>query len=457
MKQWLVTLTNKSATPPYRSSDHEMFLRGLPHLCQRMKRPSSEEIHKIKREPKSLPVPDLYALSRDNPLPEVPGISAPAPANGVSSAATEVTNSASSYSATMGNFAPVAQGVHSAQFPTQFGMDTTAGLGIFLQQMNTMRAVNAPATVSSGSITNGMSTADLFSFINSQRQQGAPGPAQQQPPQQQQQQQVFPNAAMLSSTGSGNGGYSGNGNNNAADILALLRQQSGAPLTQAQPPPPASATLLPGSGTTAEQVLALLRQRASSSAPVPMPVPSTTPPSNMIPALLAALLSQHNSNSGQAATRVPMAAHAAPGVPDLSSFLQQVQARPSASAPAPAFHVDVSQQAPNNNVAVLLAQLSQHLGAGSGGGGGGGGAPTAQEAALLLLMQGRQPSSQPLSPSMAPVVPPPPPPQAPAPPSLPAGLNIQELLRQLSNVARNNGSSNNNNNNRHQSSPDQQN
>jgi len=378
MKQWLVTLTNLLFAPQYRSSDHEMFLRGLPHLCQRMKRPSSEEIHKTKREPKSLPVPDLYALSRDNPLPEVPGISAPAQANGVSSAATEVTNSASSNSATMGNFAPVAQGVHSAQFPTQFGMDATAGLGIFLQQMNAMRAVNAPATVSSGSITNGMSTADLFSFINSQRQQGAPGPAQQQP----QQQQVFPYAAIPPSTGSGNGGYSGNGNNNAADILALLRQQSGAPLTQAQPPPPASATLLPGSGTTAEQVLALLRQRASSSAPVPMPVPSTTPPSNMIPALLAALLSQHNSNSGQAATRVPMAAHAAPGVPDLSSFLQQVQARPSASAPAPAFHVDVSQQAPNNNVAVLLAQLSQHLGATSGVGGGGNGEGAERNAAV---------------------------------------------------------------------------
>jgi hypothetical protein len=52
----------------YNSYYHEMFLRGLPHLCEKMKRLASKDEARVKNE--DAPTPDFYALSRDHPLPE---------------------------------------------------------------------------------------------------------------------------------------------------------------------------------------------------------------------------------------------------------------------------------------------------------------------------------------------------------------------------------------------------
>jgi hypothetical protein len=52
----------------YNSYYHEMFLRGLPHLCEKMKRLASKDEARVKNE--EAPTPDFYALSRDHPLPD---------------------------------------------------------------------------------------------------------------------------------------------------------------------------------------------------------------------------------------------------------------------------------------------------------------------------------------------------------------------------------------------------
>lgn len=49
---------------------HELFLRGMPHLCSRVLRlVKSGKMNDHSR--KDIPIPDFYALSRDNPLPEI--------------------------------------------------------------------------------------------------------------------------------------------------------------------------------------------------------------------------------------------------------------------------------------------------------------------------------------------------------------------------------------------------
>jgi hypothetical protein len=55
--------------PDYNSYYHELFLRGLPRLCEKMKRLSGKDEKKNEENPDA-PVPDFYALSRQNPLPE---------------------------------------------------------------------------------------------------------------------------------------------------------------------------------------------------------------------------------------------------------------------------------------------------------------------------------------------------------------------------------------------------
>ena len=48
---------------------NQLFLRGMPHLCDRMRRLTAKDIAKRKIEGE-VPLPDLNALSRDHPLPE---------------------------------------------------------------------------------------------------------------------------------------------------------------------------------------------------------------------------------------------------------------------------------------------------------------------------------------------------------------------------------------------------
>jgi hypothetical protein len=47
----------------------ELFLRGMPHLCDKMRRLTTKDLSK-KKKMEDGPTPDFYALSRDNPLPE---------------------------------------------------------------------------------------------------------------------------------------------------------------------------------------------------------------------------------------------------------------------------------------------------------------------------------------------------------------------------------------------------
>ncbi|GKY96794.1 hypothetical protein MPSEU_000638600 [Mayamaea pseudoterrestris] len=65
-----------SAGPDYNSYYHELFLRGLPHLSQRMKRVSTKEgkstgSEAVDHDGEQV-VPDFYAISRENPIPDLP-------------------------------------------------------------------------------------------------------------------------------------------------------------------------------------------------------------------------------------------------------------------------------------------------------------------------------------------------------------------------------------------------
>jgi len=62
---------------------HEMFLRGLPHLSAKMKRPSSKSILAKGQLDSSDPTPDFYAVSHVQPLPEPDFAKGPPPMDGV--------------------------------------------------------------------------------------------------------------------------------------------------------------------------------------------------------------------------------------------------------------------------------------------------------------------------------------------------------------------------------------
>jgi hypothetical protein len=51
----------------YNAYYHEMFLCGLPHICNKMRRLTSKDEDRVKNE--DAPTPDFYSLSRTNPLP----------------------------------------------------------------------------------------------------------------------------------------------------------------------------------------------------------------------------------------------------------------------------------------------------------------------------------------------------------------------------------------------------
>jgi hypothetical protein len=52
-----------------------MFLRGMPHLCEKMRRLTTKDIGKRKKLDDE-PTPDFYSMSRENPLPESAPIAA---------------------------------------------------------------------------------------------------------------------------------------------------------------------------------------------------------------------------------------------------------------------------------------------------------------------------------------------------------------------------------------------
>jgi len=54
----------------YNAYYHEMFLRGMPHLSAKMKRPTSKSTLAKEQVDSSDPTPDFYAMSRLQPLPE---------------------------------------------------------------------------------------------------------------------------------------------------------------------------------------------------------------------------------------------------------------------------------------------------------------------------------------------------------------------------------------------------
>jgi len=78
----------------YNSYYHELFLRGMPHLCDKMRRLTTKDLSK-KKKMEDGPTPDFYALSRDNPLPEstpVPTTTLTPPALAGGRTGTDMTN-----------------------------------------------------------------------------------------------------------------------------------------------------------------------------------------------------------------------------------------------------------------------------------------------------------------------------------------------------------------------------
>mmetsp|Transcript_53803 Transcript_53803/g.161020 ORF Transcript_53803/g.161020 Transcript_53803/m.161020 type:complete len:660 (-) Transcript_53803:103-2082(-) len=61
----------------YGSYYHELFLRGIPHLAQRMRRPAPGGPRKNRKEANAVPAPDFDEISRLRPLPAKPGDSFP--------------------------------------------------------------------------------------------------------------------------------------------------------------------------------------------------------------------------------------------------------------------------------------------------------------------------------------------------------------------------------------------
>jgi len=205
--------------PPTRScssispSDHEMFLRGLPHLCHLMRRPSSKEIKAMKSEPRALPVPDLHAISRDNPLPEAYGGFRVSSATGTQS------------SSSSGTTPPI---VGTGGFLAPMQGQAPPGMGTLLQHM------------SAGTGT----TAALASIMI--QAAGPPAPPPPPPPPQ------APLAAALP-TG------------NVADLLlSLLNQQNSAP---AQAPAAASIPAPSAALPPEQQLMAtwLAQQQANNN------------------------------------------------------------------------------------------------------------------------------------------------------------------------------------------------
>lgn len=57
----------------FNSYYHELFLRGMPHLCVRMRRLTAKDI-KDKKDRDDEKAPNFYAISRQHPLPDVDGM-----------------------------------------------------------------------------------------------------------------------------------------------------------------------------------------------------------------------------------------------------------------------------------------------------------------------------------------------------------------------------------------------
>ncbi len=67
----------------------QLFLRGMPHLCDKMRRLTSKDISKRKKMEEE-PAPDFYSLSRRSPLPESSTPAAP-PSNAKTLSGAQVT------------------------------------------------------------------------------------------------------------------------------------------------------------------------------------------------------------------------------------------------------------------------------------------------------------------------------------------------------------------------------
>jgi len=296
-----------------------MFLRGLPHLCHLMRRPSSKEIKAMKSEPRALPVPDLHAISRDNPLPEAYGGFRVSSATGTQSSSSSGTTPpilGTGGLAPMQGQAPPGMGTLLQHMSA--GTGTTAALASIMIQAAGPPAPLPPPQAPLAAALPTSNVADLLlSLLNQQNSAPAqapaaasiPAPSAALPPEQQpmatwlaqQQANNNNNNARPSVAASASGFTPVAGAVGGMDLSALLSQMQARPSSVPQAsnqafmfnPNPTlawnNAAMLPqfsqqlggvGGGNNSSTEAALLQtiRSLASSAPVAPPPPPPPPP-----------------------------------------------------------------------------------------------------------------------------------------------------------------------------------
>lgn len=406
--------------PDYNAYYHEMFLRGMPHLCEKMKRLTAKDAKEAQAD--DSPIPDFYALSRDYPLPDHTATTAPPPPPPLTTSghsALPLSNGPLANLASLPGFMQQQQsqmsGFQGSGLPPDLGLNQSVGSGAPSSQGVDLNMLEQYRT-------------GLLQRMSSLLNQGQGGNANL--------------AALLGTAGL---------NQNAASLLGINAGSMPAPAPSVASQDnkfgsssPALQSLSSNGGSfDISQLLAQAQQRQnlqmnsqSLSAPA---APMGAPSAPLVGFDLASLLRQHQQSQVSSA---PVNANPAPQAPlgfDLSALLAQQQQllqqqqqqqqqhyhrQPSSPAPA-------HQSAPAPSIPAPVTSFAQNpysqLFAGNGnnmGNSNGGGASNVNALLQQLLGNANRSNSAPA----------PPPPSVQPSQQMFQGVDIQQLLRNNPNL-----------------------